>query len=418
MYSDPVLSLGKGQKAFYATIANQYLNINRDYVSNFLKSQPNYQMTFKPQTTRPKRPIIANYPNEKWGCDLIDLNRYSSHNSHFRYILSVIDFFSNKCFLSKLKNKTVNDIIKGFEYIAQTQSENIYPKTLICDNGTEFEIDDFCKKHKIKLVHTQPHSPTQNAKVENQNGQIRRIMRHNFTRKNNLNWIDDIMLIVENLNNRIHSTTKQKPNDLWRPKRNKLPDVKPELLDELTKDKLIVQNQIKQKINKKAKEQMKKISKYDYDIGDTVRISIKALSSQTRKLIKEGDGKYLTLTFTPDIYKIVSIKKPKTEFQNKKYIVEDSEGEIVKEEYKINKPNKVLKPILFNGNDLLKTTIQGNLTNASITNLNKLDFRHTLETKQEKVEKIEKSEKPKPILPISRPKRNIKPNQLLNDYVK
>jgi hypothetical protein len=294
---------------------------------------------------------------------------------------------------------------------------------LICDNGPEFELKDFCKTNKIRLIHTETYQPTQNAKVENQNGLIRKVMRQNFIKNNNLNWIDHLRMISDNLNNRILETTKQKPNDLWRPKRTVLPEVKKELTDKLTTDKLTVQNQALNTITKKAEEQMNKTKKYDYKVGQKVRISIKSLSSQARKLIKAKEGKYLNITFTPELYTIESVIQPKNQFKVARFIVSNSKGEIIKEELKKNKPNQELNPKLFNGNDLylvLTPDNPGNLTNNAVNKLNMLDFRYS-EPEPEPPRPPRPPRQPRqpiaPVEPVARPQRNRKQNQFLKGFV-
>ena len=44
-----------------------------------LKKQMNYQMT-RPISKRINKPIVADYPNQLWCIDLIDLNLYLGHN--------------------------------------------------------------------------------------------------------------------------------------------------------------------------------------------------------------------------------------------------------------------------------------------------------------------------------------------------
>ena len=48
------------------------------------------------------------------GVDLITMINYSKQNDNYRYILTVIDFFSKYSFCYPFKNKNSNEIINAF----------------------------------------------------------------------------------------------------------------------------------------------------------------------------------------------------------------------------------------------------------------------------------------------------------------
>lgn len=97
-------------------------------------------------------------------------------------------------------------------------------------------------------------------------------MRANFVSKNNLNWIEDLDLLVDTLNNRIHDTTKQKPNDLWEASKKKIPDLKE--VKNLTTDKLELQNKLVGETLRRVKEQIKRVENQELNVGDFVRIAM------------------------------------------------------------------------------------------------------------------------------------------------
>ena len=129
--------------------------------------------------------------------DLIDISRYSTHNRNYKFILSVIDVFSQQIYLRKLKNKEAHAINSVLKPIFETQS----PKLLLLDNGGEFRglNDALFKKHNIKILNTPSHTPQPN--IEQINGNIRRILSHIFVEYKTLNWVDFIHDIETNINN-------------------------------------------------------------------------------------------------------------------------------------------------------------------------------------------------------------------------
>lgn len=371
VYKDPVKSLAKGQKALYASISHAYLNISREDIINFLKKQPIYQMTYKPPTTKENKPIFATYPNEKWALDLIDNNFYIENNRGYRYILTVVDYFSRKCFAVALKEKEVEDMEKALDTIYNTQSDHTFPKTLITDNGSENYLDDYCAKHHIKLKHTEAHMPTQNAIVENLNGQIRRLMRANFVRVKSLNWVDHLQTIVDSLNSRVHKTTKKIPNEIWQPDKKK---IKPTTDNKkLTTDKTELQSELLTTTLHKAKIQNDKVKNQSFKINDPVRIALKALSSKVREFYKKHYSKYVVIKFTPEIYKVDQILKGRNEFEVDKYILRNLKGEQIIE-MKKNKdaPDKLQ---YFKAIDLILAdpTVENQLKNSDVRTLNKFD---------------------------------------------
>jgi hypothetical protein len=70
-------SFGAGITNFYKTIREKYINIKRSDVSAFIKKQPIPQLTdvFKHRTNKP---IVADFPNQIWCIDLIDMAMYET----------------------------------------------------------------------------------------------------------------------------------------------------------------------------------------------------------------------------------------------------------------------------------------------------------------------------------------------------
>lgn len=70
IYKDITKGVGQGIDMFYHRIVENYLNIRRKDVEEFLKSQKVYQIT-RPQNHKMNKPILAISRNERWGIDCI-----------------------------------------------------------------------------------------------------------------------------------------------------------------------------------------------------------------------------------------------------------------------------------------------------------------------------------------------------------
>jgi len=156
-----------------------YGNITRNDIKQFLQNQPNYQLT-KQMNIKLKRPITAQYPNQLWCIDLIDFNEYKAINRNYRYKFNCIDVFSRKCWLRKIKHKTPDETKNALQDIIH--NADILPKSNLTGLGTEFEgsFKQYYNKIGITLIHTQSHSPSQNAIIERANKDVRKILNYLF----------------------------------------------------------------------------------------------------------------------------------------------------------------------------------------------------------------------------------------------
>ena len=81
-----------------------------------------------------RRRVISNHIDHIWGIDLITMIKYSKQNKNYKYILTVIDFFSKYSWCYPLKNKNSNEMINSFKDIFKKR----IPKMIQSDEGTEF----------------------------------------------------------------------------------------------------------------------------------------------------------------------------------------------------------------------------------------------------------------------------------------
>ena len=65
IFKDRKKGLGIGLQAFYYQVTLSYLNIQKKYTDQFLRSKGNYEIQ-KLQFKKVVRPIILKTPNERW----------------------------------------------------------------------------------------------------------------------------------------------------------------------------------------------------------------------------------------------------------------------------------------------------------------------------------------------------------------
>ena len=410
-YDDPVVGLGAGIKSFYNKITTKYLGIKRKDVEEFLKKQQPYQLTrSKPRIIN--RPHVALYPNHRWAADLIDVELYEGHNRQRKYILTVIDFFSKKVFAKPLLNAQSISIRNALDEICNENKDEdndpTYPLILQTDNGSEFKKDvrEWCIENNIKQVKTLSYTPTSNGLIENFNNILRKMMRENFIRTNSLNWIDYLDEFVENRNNSKHTTTKQTPNQVWTPGRNQLERItereQERLNNKITNDTEEIQHKVAYKLEQKRRKDFLRYKAEEFNVGDYVRVLNSSLFSKIRKLVKAGQEKLVPVRYSPTIYKIGKVLKPRgirKDFMQKRYKLVDFNDNPLLTELKLNNPNATRGSKIFFASELQKvdkdtksiiTKTKGNKLNNIV---DEVDLEEAKQTAKEKRE-IKKTQPP------------------------
>jgi hypothetical protein len=261
--TDPNI-VGMGKVNFFKYIGAKYMNITRDETGAFLDSKMNYQMT-RPTNKHINKPLLSDFPNQKWGIDLIDTSSYHKHNRGIRYVVTVVDFFSRKTWLGMTVKKSADAIRDAFKEIL-TRAE-VSPNFLVADNGTEFKasFDTFCKAEGIKVIRTATYSPQSNSIVERKNQEVRKRIRAFMTKNQSLHWTQHLGDIERALNATHNSTTGTSADRLWSVEKQALND--PEKL----------KSQIRQQ--DRAVRLIDKFNALQFKTGDYVRMLMSSIFS-------------------------------------------------------------------------------------------------------------------------------------------
>ena len=253
-----------------------------------------------------RRRVISNHIDHIWGIDLITMIKYSKQNNNYKYILTVIDFFSKHSWCYPLKNKNSNEIISCFKDIFKKSKRK--PKMIQSDEGSEFinkQVQKFFNDNYIKWYHTY-NRDIKCSICERFNRTILNKIYKNFTLNNNTIWIKDLNKLVEEYNNSYHRTIKMKPIDG----------------SKKSNENIVRKNYNFEIIDKKPK----------FKIGDKVRIS----------LLKNTFEKGYTSNWSEQIYIIYDIKSSNVHY----YYLKDLNG------------NKI--DGMFYEQELLKTNMKEN----------------------------------------------------------
>ena len=267
-------SFGSGIVNFYKTIREKYLNIKRIDVSAFIKGQQIPQLT-DIMKHRTNKPIVADFPNQIWCIDLIDMSMYKK-NKGFIYILTVVDVFSRKIFLGAMKVKEASVTAKALDKIIRKTT--VSPKYIICDNGTEFlgDFNTYCLAHEITIRRNRAYSPEANGIVERANKEVRKIIRNINLENENTNWIDHLQRVEDIKNNTFTSAIKNIPNKIWNDKKEQI-ILRNIPIHNRTGDQKEDQIIANQTILRNVKKQIEEFKDDELKVGDQVRVRMDAL---------------------------------------------------------------------------------------------------------------------------------------------
>jgi transposase InsO family protein len=158
-----------------------------------------------------RRKVFVSGIDQTWSADLVNM----SPDKNYKYILTVIDVFSKYSFCVPLKTKTGVEITEAFQKIFKDSGR--MPKKLWTDKGVEFYNKTFLKflnKNNIELYSTE--SEIKGSVIERYNRSIKDLMYKKFTELDPQNsrsdkWLHILPDIVDEYNNRYHSTIRMTP---------------------------------------------------------------------------------------------------------------------------------------------------------------------------------------------------------------
>ena len=153
--------------------------------------------------------IIVNHIDEIFAADLVEMQKFAILNKGYRYLLTFIDIFSKYSWVIPLKDKKGITIKNALQRIFKQRK----PKFLWTDKGKEFynkQVQDLLNENNIKLYSTN-NSEIKSAVVERFNRTFKNMMYKKFTENNSTIFYNILDELVNNYNNKYHSTIRMTP---------------------------------------------------------------------------------------------------------------------------------------------------------------------------------------------------------------
>ena len=187
--------------------------IDEDQVLQYLQAIDAYTEHKARRKKFPRRRIISVDVGDQHQVDLADMQKFSTFNDGYKYILTVIDCFSRFAWGVPVKSKKPAEIVDGLTKIYQES-----PPPLRCqsDKGKEFTakvVRAFFKESNVTFF-TTTNDDVKCAMVERLNRTIKERLWLYMTYNNNFRYIDVLSSILDSYNASVHSSIGFAPKDV------------------------------------------------------------------------------------------------------------------------------------------------------------------------------------------------------------
>ena len=184
-------------------------------VREFLAKQRSYTLHRPLRRVFPRNKIIATGLDSHWQADLCDMRKLKHQNSHYQYILTVVDVLSKFGMAEPVKRKTPEEVSRAFQRIMERTGRQ--PHWLMTDRGNEFKgvFQRLLQERDIRFYFA-PNPVVKAANVERFNRTLKgRIWRY-FTANKTKRYVDILQDIINSLNHTISRPIGMRPVDVNR----------------------------------------------------------------------------------------------------------------------------------------------------------------------------------------------------------
>ncbi|KAF7642729.1 hypothetical protein LDENG_00252410 [Lucifuga dentata] len=178
-------------------------------IKDFLSEQDAYTLHKLARTHFTRNRVFVPRLLNQFQADLCDMQALAEHNDGFNCLLTVIDLFSKKAYISVLKRKTAREVVRAFESVFK---ESQTPEKLQTGASKEFFNKSFqalMKKHGI--IHFVTDSDLKPSVSEKFNRTLKTRMWRYFTANNTRRYLNILQDLVKSYNHSYHTSIKMAP---------------------------------------------------------------------------------------------------------------------------------------------------------------------------------------------------------------
>ena len=160
-----------------------------------------------------KKKVYSAFKDNVWDADLADMQLLSKYNKGIRFLSCVSDIFSKYAWVFPLKDKKGISIVKTFQSILK--KSNRKPNKIWVYKGSEFYNAYFKKWLRDKdIVMYSTHNEGKSVVAERFNRMLKNKIYKYMTSISKNVYIDKLDDIVDEYDNKYHTTIKMKPADV------------------------------------------------------------------------------------------------------------------------------------------------------------------------------------------------------------
>ena len=187
--------------------------ITQKQVKEFLDKQESHQLFKKTNRKINFFPIYAEYKNEIFQSDIIDMSNIATANDNYKYLLTCIDVYSRVVYIIPMKNKSTVTILEAFEQIFKIAK----PEQLTIDQGSEFisiQFKNLMKQNNIDINYVEVGDHHKLGIIDRFVRTLRDRINKYLEMHNTTKYIDVLPEIIKGYNNSYHSGIKKTPNEV------------------------------------------------------------------------------------------------------------------------------------------------------------------------------------------------------------
>ena len=218
-------------------------------IKRYLRKNETHSLHKAVRKRFPRRRIVTYYPGQIVQSDLIDMQKLSSKNSGFNFILVVIDCFSKKLWARAMKSKRGEETADSLRSIFLSMQ---YPvQSIIFDEGLEY-LNIHCKNlfEELNIHYYHIRGKHKASSAERVNRTLKNAIWKYFTEQKRQRWVDVLPQLVSNYNMTYHNTIKMRPNDVtWHNRKQVFKTMFPKIRN-IVKCRLRVGQRVRVALNK------------------------------------------------------------------------------------------------------------------------------------------------------------------------
>ena len=213
-----------GPKKLKQILSKHGYNVPLKDVKQWLQDQDAYSLLRQAKYRFKRKRVVTSGLDDMWDADLADLSNIAQHNQPYKYWLIVIDVFSRYLWLIPVPSKHHSHMLRAFKTLFESTQRR--PKKLRTDKGTEFTNRAVVKLLNAEGIHAYT---TKNETKANYAERVIKTMKgllyRYFLHRQTYHYVDVLQNLVENYNNRPHSSlngltpteiTKENEASVWK----------------------------------------------------------------------------------------------------------------------------------------------------------------------------------------------------------